>query len=107
VRPTIVQVVRFESKKAGAPGDYIAAEASPPGMASTHAAYWGVQAASRLSLLGRRLASCEGPREYHLRGGPQGEAFDAAIEWVAMGSREPLTVPADEHSEREATKNPA
>jgi integrase len=38
---------------------------------------------------------------------PQREAFDAAIEWAAMGSNEPLTVPSGELVETEASKNPA
>jgi hypothetical protein len=38
---------------------------------------------------------------------PQREAFDAAIEWAAMGSSEPLTVPVNELDEAEAIKNPA
>ena len=38
---------------------------------------------------------------------PQREAFDAAIQWAAMGSNEALVLPTDEPADAEATKNPA
>jgi hypothetical protein len=38
---------------------------------------------------------------------PRREAFDAAIEWAAMGSKDDLTVPIVVTAGAEATKNPA
>jgi integrase len=38
---------------------------------------------------------------------PQRKAFDAAIDWAAMGSSEPLTVPVAEQGQVGANKNPA
>ena len=35
---------------------------------------------------------------------PHQKAFDAAVEWAAMGSNEPLTVPAPAGEEAKATK---
>ncbi len=38
---------------------------------------------------------------------PHQKQYDAAIEWAATGSKEPLTVPALQTQATEATKNPA
>jgi integrase len=38
---------------------------------------------------------------------PHRKAFDAAVEWAALGSNEPLTVPASVGREPKATRNPA